>query len=144
MQQLWKVSCSRYEQIWVTLHRTQPRPLCGIRRNGPIFDTNSSLYLLSSTYLSPCRTETSSKAIQLILHLFLFAELDERKIHHWKQWVLHSIHSRQPTLRSSLPFAATNSVVWSSISGRVSGFPLTSSTVFVPQAFKELHTCPLS
>lgn len=101
--------------------------------------------LLDTHYpLGPCRTETSSKEIQLNLHLVLCAELTGRKIHHGKQGDLHLINPQQPALNVSLPFASTNFVIWSSISGRILSSLLTSLAAFVPQAFKELHTCCLS
>lgn len=94
--------------------------------------------LLDTHYpLGPCRTETSSKEIQLNLHLVLCAELTGRKIHHGKQGDLHFINPQQPALNVSLPFASTNS-------GRILSSLLTSLAAFVPQAFKELHTCSLS
>lgn len=49
--------------------------------------------LLDTHYpLGPCRTVTSSKEVQLTLHLVLCTELTERKIHHGTQGGLHLIN----------------------------------------------------
>lgn len=54
--------------------------------------------------LGPCRTENSSKEIQLNLHLVLCAEMTERKIHHGKQGGLHLINPQQPALKGLIAF----------------------------------------